>query len=151
MSLSTSKSRLLSVIAGVSGVAAANVRARIATDVDRADAEAAYLSSGAVNAWECILVPFARHGGASSLYRTGARVKVYALFRATDSASGFEAFVAILENVMLALMQPVTGFPQIDEAGISMDELSETPVLLRTGHSAYRAAFSFVLSDVDNT
>lgn len=151
MSLATTKARLLSVIGGVSGVATANVRARIATDIDRADAEAAYIASGAVNAWECILIPGVKHGGASGLYRSTARVKVYALFRAADAADSFGTFVALIESVMLALAVPTSGFPQLDEGGIRVDELSETPVLLRTGHSAYRCAFSFDLSDVDNT
>ena len=149
MSLATTKTRLSSVVTGVSGTA--NVRVRIASDIDRADAESAYISGGAVNAWEFSMRPSYRHGGASGLGRTTCRVSGIAHYRHSDSADSFGTFFALLETVFLALGEPVTGFPQLEEDGIVLEELTEAPVALRTGHSAYRARFSFGLSDVDNT
>lgn len=149
MSLSTTRTRIGTVVAGVTGVG--NVRTRFATDIDRADAESALIASGKVNSWEFAVQPSALHGGASGMNRIVARVVGEALYQHAEGSDSFNAFVDLLEDVMAALIAPTTGFPQVTEGGVRLVQLSETPTKTRTGHSCYRARIEFDLSDVDNT
>lgn len=149
MSLSSTRTRVVTVVGAVSGVG--NVRARFATDIDRADAEAALISGGKVNSWEFAIQPGALHGGASGMNRIVARVRGEALYQHAEGSDSFNTFVDLLAVVMLALIDPITGFPQVTEGGVRLLELSETPTKTRTGHSCYRARIEFDLSDVDNT
>lgn len=149
MSLSTSRSRLASVVSGVTGVG--NVRVRFAFDIDRADAEAALISGGKVNSWEFAMQPRAVHGGASGLNRIAVRVRGEVLYQHVESSDSFNAFVDLLAAVMAALIEPTTGFPQVGEAGVVLLELTEAPVKTRAGHSCYRARIEFDLDNVDNT
>lgn len=149
MSLSTTRSRLTTVVSGVTGVG--NVRARFATDIDRSDAETAIVASGKVNSWEFALQPRAVHAGASGLNRVALRVRGEALYQHAEGSDSFNAFVDLLASVMAALIEPTTGFPQVGEGGVQLVELTETPVKTRTGHSCYRARIEFDLTDVDNT
>ncbi len=151
MSLATTRTHLVSVVSGVSGTA--NVRARFATDIDRADAEAALVAGGKVNVWEFAIAPRAVHGGASGLQRIACRVQGVALYQHAEGLAtpSFQTFVDLVEAVLTALVNPTTGFPQLDEGGVAVTELTETPVATRTGHSAYRARIEFGLLDVDNT
>lgn len=149
MSLSSTLTRLSTVVDGVSGVG--NVRVYFGTPSVRADAEALLVAGGKVNSWEFAIKPSAVHGGASGMNRIVASVSGEALYEHKEGSDSFNTFVALLEAVLAALIAPVTGFPQVTEAGVRLVELQPTPTVTRAGHSCYRARIEFDLSDVDNT
>lgn len=149
MSLSSTRTRLSTVVDGVSGVG--NVRVYFGTPTVRADAEALLVSGGKVNSWEFAIKPSFQHGGASGMGRIVAAVSGEALYEHDEDGDSFNTFVGLLEAVLTALGNPVSGFPQLGEAGIRITELQPTPTLTRAGHSCYRARIEFDLTDVDNT
>lgn len=149
MTLATTRARLLTAISGTTDVG--NVHSRIRDDLDRPDAEAAYIASGAVNSWEVSDTPRREHGGASAMDRTVLDVTVTAHYKADDANDSHGAFVTLLDAVMVRLMDPTVGFPQITEEGIQIVEAPDRPVRLRTGHSALRCVFRFTLWDVAST
>lgn len=153
MSLSTTRTRLTTVIGAITGITggAGKVHNRIRDDLDRADAESDLMGSAGINCWECEVVPEAFHGGASAQYRTGAKVRIRAHYKADDANASFNAFCDLIEAVALALMDPTSGFPQIAEGGVRVSERPSVPVKLRTAHSAFRAVLEADLWDVVNT
>lgn len=154
MSLTTTRTRVGTVLSSVSGISggAGEVHDRIRDDLDRADAEGHLIGSGNVlNCWEYEVVPQVFHGGASAQYRTTAQVRIRAHYKADDANGSFNAFCDLIEAVALALMNPSSGFPQIAEGGVRVSERPSVPVKVRTGHSAYRAGLEFDLWDVVNT
>jgi len=149
MTLATTRARLLSVIGAVEGVG--QVHSRVRNSLDRDEAEDAHLSEGLINSWEVSDTPRRVHGGASAMDRTELAVECLAHYRADDEEDSHGDFVTLLEAVFAELMDPITGFPQIDESGIQVLESPHTPIKLRTGHAAYRCKFAFTLWDVEST
>lgn len=153
MSLSTTRTRVGTVLEAVAGIAsgAGKVHSRIRDDLDREDAEADLMGSAGINCWEYEVVPRAEHQGASGYNRAVADVRIRAHYKADDEGGSFNAFCDLLEDACLALIDPTTGFPQMTEEGVRATEKPSVPVKLRTGHSAYRATFEFSLWDTSTT
>lgn len=154
MSLSTTRDRVGTVLESVTGVGSnvGRIHNRIRNDLDRPDAEAHLIgATNILNCWEYQVVPAAAHGGASGMNRATAHVTIRAHYKADDANGSFNAFCDLIEAVCLALLNPTSGFPQIDEGGVQVTERPSVPVKVRTDHSAYRAQIEFDLWDVLNT
>lgn len=149
MSLATTLALCVAVVDGTAGVGQVHSRVRTATDRD--DAETAMVDAGAINSWEISVNPSRLHEGASAETRTALEVDILAHWKHDDAGNSRADFVTAIEAVMTRLADPEIGFPQIDEAGITLTERPDVPVRTRTGASAYRARLRFNLLDVEST
>lgn len=149
MSLATTTAKIITVL--TTGASCANVHSRVRNDLDRADAEAAMISAGAIQSWEVSAKPETVLEGCDGYYTTELEVEILAHWKADDANDSRAAFLAKLADVQAALMHRTSGFPQIKEPGVQVVEFTDTPIRLRTGQSAYRARLRFRLWNVSNT
>ena len=149
MTLATTIARMQSVLESVPQTG--HVHDRIRTDVDRGIAEADYIHNGKVNCWEFSIATSGVHEGASADDRHEAEVLLVAHWEHDDQGNSHNDFVLALDAVIAALINPVSGFPQIGDERLAPQERPDKPIKLRTGQSAYRAVLRFVLLDVSST
>lgn len=150
MSLSTTRAKIVTILVAA-GCPSAVVHTRVRNDIDRADAEAAYISSGAVQSWEIIDRPEGVIEGCDGYYTTELDVELLAHWKADDANDSRGAFLAQIAAVQAGLLHRTTGFIQIKEPGVVVAEFTETPIRLRTGQSAYRARLRFRLWNTSNS
>lgn len=148
MTLATTQAKILTVL---SGATCANVHSRVRNDIDRADAEAALISGGAVQSWEVSSRPETVLEGCDGYYSTELDVEILAHWKAADAGDSRGAFMTQIAAVQAAILHRTNGFPQVKEPGVALVEFTETPIRLRTGQSAYRARLRFRLWNVSNT
>lgn len=152
MTLETTVARIGTVLDSVAAVGNVHIDPRIGIDRDEAEAQ---LLTGTdplrtVNAWEVRTTPEELWAGCDGATRTEVAVQIRAWWGLDDEAASRAAFVLALRAVCSALMDPTTGFAQIDEGG-ARATIDEQPRKLRTGHAAWTATIAFRLLDTETT
>lgn len=151
MSRATSLTRLTTLLGALAGITAGagKVHDRIRDDLDLADAETDLIGSAGINSWECELVEEWEHQGASGYNRATGRFRIVATYFKDDAAGSFNALTALIGLAAAAIIDPATGFPQIDADGVRV----EGPVITktRTDHGVYRAVLTFRTWDLTTT
>lgn len=148
MTLATTRARILTIL---EGAGCKNVHSRVRNQLERADAEESLIADGQVQAWEVSDKPEAMIEGCDGYYTTELEVEILAHWRANDAEDSRGEFVTQIVAAQAALLHRTDGFVQVKEPGVVLVELTETPIRLRTGQSAYRARLRFRLWNTSNT
>ncbi len=149
MSLATTVARIGTVLESVAGVE--NVRLRPGLPTDRALLEETLLTdSGLAQRWVVWSSSRVTQAGIDPGHPE-LDVRILAVWAYREDEDTFADFAEILQAVGIALSDPVTGFPQLDENGIETLEEPGDPVLEESGLGVYRTLLGLHLLDVVST
>jgi len=152
MTLDTTRALIETVLETVADIGHVHLHPRVG--IIREEEEAKLLTGSSptrkVQVWEIQTAPEVFHDGCGGLHRTELEVSITGWWYVDDSGASREEFATRIRDVSLALMDPITGFAQILEPGISV-VIDDGPTKLRSGHAAWRGTLDFRLLDVVTT
>ena len=149
MSLTTTVTKVGTVLESVAGIE--NVRLRPGLPLDLDEAMRTWAENGGLQRWTVYYASKLELGGANANEHLHLEVLVVVERSFRESDDAYLELAEFLAAAQLALADTTNGFPQIGEEGIQPVETPGEPVRTETGEAAYRAQFGFTLIDVTST
>lgn len=151
MTLQTTVAKFGTVMDSVAGVENVRLRPGIPVDLDAALGTLDTEGENRVQRWTLFYAPSGVLGAANANQHIELDFTCVVEWSYREDDDSYLDMADRIAAVMLALLNPTSGFCQIDENGISPLETPGEPVKTETGHAVYRASFSGHLLDVTST